>query len=559
MRRELEVEQIGPAASVTALGSRLTLSVILTAFVNPILFLLPMRFSNKLWLLLPALCGVLVLTSCDSVDFGNINEDNDAVNEPSTEGLLSGAMNRFFTLAGRNYHVRPLLYMQYMSQNVYTTEQRYGQSPQPWSGYYVQTLSNLQQVVDINTAEEVGPATRAYGAPVNQTGVAELMSVFIWKRLTNTWGPVPYTEALGAGDNLTVPYTDQETIYKDLIERAKAARDMLDPNVTNPTGPVGPTGDAIYGGDVTKWKKMANSLIMTMALQLSDKYPSPGGYAATAFSEALNHPAGVIEDIPAEMWYDHANTPGAENPFTVLRPADYNISEPFVEALTGEADNDIVPGPPVDAIGYSNDTYDARIDVYAGDPSLGGRPYGYATVPPEEEAGPYANVADVIFSDPSAPMPYLTAAYTYLNRAEAAVLGWTSEDPEEMFELGVEHSYQTVDYHYDDGSATSGTLQADGSAFAEERWDDAPPRQVIGEEKWAALFPQGFQAWSEWRRTGYPELIPAPEATNNGEIPRRYVYPSEEAGVNESNYNDALQLLTPSEDVNTSRFWWDIE
>lgn len=490
---------------------------------------------------LPVLCLALAFSACDSVGFGDINDDDDAVLNPNTEGLLAGGMNRFFTLAGRDYHTKPLLYVQYMSQNVYTDEQLYNESPAGWNGYYIQTLSNFREVVEVASAEEVDPLTLTYGAPINQAGVAELMSVLVWKRLTDTYGPVPYTEALGEGESLTVPYTDQEAIYRDLIARAQAARDMLNPSLA------GPTGDVVYGGDVEMWRQFANSLLLSMSMQLSNNYPESGGYAAQVFQEALGHSAGVIDEVGEEMWYEYANAPGAENPFALLRPADYDVSATFVDALNGQADE-------TGTLGYSNETYDHRLNVLVDDPTLEGRPYGLNAYP--ADAGPFTMVNSAIWS-PAAPLPFMTAAYTYLNRAEAAVRGWTSEDAEEMFTQGVMHSYATIDQHWDDGAISSGELDVDGSAFAEARWDDAEPLQVIGEEKWVALFPQGFEAWAEWRRTGYPELIPATDAVNDGSIPRRYLYPSEEAGVNAANYQAALQMLTPGQDSNTSRFWWD--
>jgi hypothetical protein len=427
-----------------------------------------------------------------------------------------------------------------MSQNVYTDEQRYNESPAPWSGYYVQTLSNLKEVKDLTTGE-VSPITREYGAPVNQRGVAELMSAFIMKRVTDTWGPVPYTQALGKEETITPNFTDQEEIYRDLIERVKNARDILD------TSKPGPTGDAVYGGDVAKWKKFANSFILTLTIQLTKKFPGSNGFAATEFKNALDHSAGVIEDVEDEMWYQHSNQPGALNPFSQLRGADYNISKPVTDAMSGQADQSTIT--------FSSTTYDERLDVYR-DTSIAGRPYGYANYP---DTSSYANISGQIWN-PSAPLPYMTAAYTYLNRAEAAQRGWTSESVEDMLEEGIEHSYATIDAHYDDGSSSSGLLQSDGSSYANQRWADAQnvgELQVIAEEKWVALFPMGFQAWSEWRRTGYPQLQPSPDPFNDGTIPRRYLYPAKEPGVNTQSYESGVQKLEPATDNNTSRFCLD--
>ncbi|MGD8428486.1 MAG: SusD/RagB family nutrient-binding outer membrane lipoprotein, partial [Balneolaceae bacterium] len=340
--------------------------------------------------------------------------------------------------------------------------------------------------------------------------------------------------------------TDQETIYKDLISRVKAARDMLDPNLA------GPTGDVVYGGDVAKWKKFANSFLLSLTMQLSKKYPGASGFAATEFNAALSDPAGVIEDIADDAWYQYANAPGALNPFSQLRGSDYQMSMPFTDALRGQADGSTIT--------YSNSTYDERLNVFAADTSLNGRPYGLDKYNGSEK---FTSISSVI-RDPDAPLPYLTAAYTYLNRAEAAERGWTSENAQTMFTNGVMASYATVDAHWDDGDPTTGMLQSDGSAFAANRIMDAGSAgggmmQVIDEEKWVALFPMGFQAWSEWRRTGVPGLIPSQDAVNDGSIPTRLVYPTAESGVNSESYNAGVGKLTPASDSNTSKFWWEMQ
>ncbi len=495
-------------------------------------------------LLVPIFLCIFAVSSCDSVDFGDINTDDDAPQEANAEGLMAGAMNSYFTLVG-SAHINPQLYVQYQTQSVYTQEMRYAESPKPWSPYYSGILSNLSQVKDLTTGE-VAPVTLEYGSAANQKGVAMIMSGLVWKRITDTWGPAPFAEALQAESNKAPAYTGQETIYKSVIDSIKAGRDMINP------GEAGPTGDVVYGGDVAKWQRLANSLILSMSLQMSSADET---YAETQFNDALTHSAGVIETVAQEAWYDHANASGATNPFTVYRGADYYLAEPFTDALQGTTPND-------SSIAYSNDSFDARLNVLSTDPSASGAPYG------QNNSGVSGPSISGAVSSADSPLPVFTAAYTYLNRAEAKEMGWTSaaDEPqttEQLLTAGIEASYASMDDHWDDGSASSGNLQSDGSNFAADRIADAANAsggimQVIGEEKWAALFTDGFTAWAEWRRTGYPGLVPAPDASNDGNIPRRYVYPSTEAGVNTQAYENGVGMLTPGEDSNTSRFWWDL-
>lgn len=496
-------------------------------------------------------CCTLIIVACDAVDFGDINQDEEAPQKANVEGLMAGAMNQYFTQVGSE-HMYPILYVQYQTQSLYTSQMRYSETAQPWENYYSGVLSNFHRIYEITTAEKVSGIVRSFGAPRNQAAVAEIMSAVVWKRITDTWGPVPYEQALSAEENKTPEYTDQEKIYKNLVSRLKSARDMLD------ISKAGPTGDVLYGGDVMKWKKFSNSLLLQMTMQLSKRYPSPNGYVATEFRKALNHSAGVIDELPEEAWYDYRNTPGATNPFTAYRGEDFFLSEPLTDALQGKTPQD-------SSIIYSNSINDNRLNLLSTSPSEKGAPYG------EDNNGLSGPSISESVSGAGADLHYMTAAYTFLNRAEAAELGWTSEDSGNMLRMGIEKSYESFDAHWDTGNDqfetglpdfSSGKLKSDGSSFATQRINDAASvgmLQVIGEEKWVALFPNGFDAWAEWRRTGYPGLKPAPDAVNDGKIPRRYIYPGTEAGVNTQSYKDGVSKLSPSEDSNTSRFWWDID
>ncbi|GAA5521839.1 hypothetical protein Asal01_01784 [Fodinibius salicampi] len=525
-----------------------------------------MLTMKKLRLLPIFLCILTVtLVSCDSVDFGDINQDDDVPQEANVEGLLAGGMNQFFTNWGRAYFNNPTLYVQYQAQSTYTTEMTYGENQYPWTDYYSGVLSNFKEVYEITTAEEIPSTVPGFGHPDNQAAVAEIMSALVFKRVTDTWGPIPYSngdgsvgEALRGLDNTTPAYSNQQTIYQNLIERVKAARDMIDPDA------MGPTGDVLYGGEMEKWQKFANSFILQLAIQLSDT--ESADFAAQEFAAALNHEAGVIETVANEAWYDYQNSPGATNPLSQNRGSDYVLADSFTDALMGDTNDD-------STIVYSNTTYDDRLNVLSSEPSSSGGAYGIAGI-----VNSGASISSAV-ADAGSDLPYMTAAYTYLNRAEAAELGWTNESAADMLTNGIMMSYESVDTHWDENDA----LDSDGSDFAAQRLVDAATadggmEQVIAEEKWVALFPMGFDAWSEWRRTndnmdwgnnrggdypytatGYPGLYPAVDATNGGEIPSRYIYPSAEEGTNSQSYQAGVSSLTPGEDNNTSNFWWDVE
>jgi len=476
---------------------------------------------------------LILLSACSNVDFGNINQNTNGASKINASSALAGAMMNFATITGRNYLTKPTLYVQYQSQVTYTDEMRYSEAPASWYAYYVQTLSNLQQVIDINSdPAKQTVILQSQGFAANQIGVAMIMKAVIAKRLTDTYGDVPFSEALDPS-NVTPAYDSQESIYNAIIANVKAARDMLD------ASKLGPTGDIIYGGDVTKWKKFANSFLLQVTLQLSKKFPSPTGMAATEFKSALSDPAGVIETVGDEAWFSYQDLIGFRNPWNRNRTTDYYLSQEFTDALKGNTGLNPT----------SNRTPDSRMSVYATN-NNDGVPYGHKN---GSGAGKSQMSTDNYWNDTS-PLPFMTASYTFLNRADAAAMGWTTEDAATMLRSGIEMSFTTLESH------TGITIAADGPAYATARLADATTvgmNKVISEEKWISLFPSGFDAWDEWRRTEIPTLVPAVDFLNSGVIPRRYTYPLEESSLNATNYESGVNALSPATDNNSSKVWWD--
>jgi hypothetical protein len=225
------------------------------------------------------------------------------------------------------------------------------------------------------------------------------------------------------------------------------------------------------------------------------------------------------------------------------------LSREFTNSLSGQVV--IVAGEPFASYKpSSNTTFDSRLKVYADDFTKPGVPYGYNL---GSGAGA-SSVSNANYWNNTTPLPMMTASYTFLNRAHAAQLGWTAESATAMLTEGIVKSYQTLDSHF----GTS--ISADAAAYAAARVVDAGTfgnMQVIAEEKWVSLFGQGFDAWTEWRLTGYPDLLPATDYFNDGQIPRRYLYPTEESTLNNSMYMEGVGSLSPAADKNSSRVWWD--
>ena len=488
--------------------------------------------------------SVLLATSfvaCDTVDFGDINKNTNGPSDPYTSGLLASAIMNYSNITGGNYLFRPSLYVQWQSQVTYTAQMRYAANAASWYRYYVTQLSNLQEVINYcsDPANEFDIALLDQGSINNQIGVSKIFQAIIFKRLTDTYGDIPFSEALNPQEHIIQNYDNQEMIYKGVIDMLKEGRGMLEP------GKKGPTGDIIYGGDVTKWRSLVNSIILQASLQLSKKYPAAGGYAAIEFNAALND--GVITSVDEEAWFRYDEESGYNSPWFAHRPTDFFLSKEFTDALNGKPDLNPT----------SNHTKDLRLLVY-GTNDNDGVPYGYI----DGSGGASAQMSTDHYWAAEATIPFMTASYTFLNRADAANLGWTDETAKLLLQKGIEMSYETLSFQKEITEIDGVDFVDYGKTkYANERLNDADGvgmATVIAEEKWVSLFPSAFDAWAEWRRTNIPALVPATDYLNDGKIPRRYNYPAEEATLNGDGYKQGVNALTPADDNISSKFWWDL-
>ncbi|MDG2431955.1 SusD/RagB family nutrient-binding outer membrane lipoprotein, partial [Flavobacterium sp.] len=280
--------------------------------------------------ILTTLSAALLFASCDTVDFGDTNQNINGPSKIDPAGLMTGAILDYSNNAGRIYATNPTLYVQYQTQNVYLDETRYSDVAQDWSEYYVRAFGNLNILINfLNVPANVTPTVLSQGSLNNQLGVAKIMKAIVTKRITDMYGDIPYTEA-GAGlDFLNPKYDTQEFVYKAMIADLKSGRDMLNSAQT------APKGDVLYSGNVSKWKKLANSVLLQATLQLSKRYPLASGYSAVEFNSALSNAAGVITTVADEPWFKYITADGVSNPYFASRPADYDVTSEFAQSLKG--------------------------------------------------------------------------------------------------------------------------------------------------------------------------------------------------------------------------------
>lgn len=455
-----------------------------------------------------------LLSSCETVDFGDENINPNQPSKASTAALLTSAMR---SLPGHISETNGNMWVQYISQVTYTEGSRYSTTQWSYDGWYAGALKDIQEVIDLNT-EDAASYTNG-GTTANQIAVAKILKAYYIQFITDTWGMVPFSEALLGVDNIAPAFDSQEAIYLasfDLIDEALAS--------INSSGTL--NGDILFGGNMGDWKKFANTLKLTMAMRIADADPAT---AQAKFNEARS---GAIASVSENINYPYLTEDTNDNPWQdrFETREDFALSDVFVNHLSG--------------------MNDPRLAEYAELPASGGDytgiPYGVEN-PNVLQADVSFIDSDVIYDGTQKGGAIFTYAQVAFSIAEAAQRGWTSDSVEDWYNAGIQAS---MDQWGVDADAASAYL-----AQASVQFDSTKAMEQIATEKWVSLYLQGFEAWSEWRRLDYPQLSPAPDALSGTGIPVRYGYSANTAALNEANYNAAVSAQ--GADNQDTKLWWD--
>lgn len=497
-------------------------------------------------------------------DFGTTNNNPNSVTSPITSALLTNALITLGPVSqgvGSNVGVRAGLYCQYTSETQYTDVSLYSlpiaESGVLYSGTGTGTappgpLMDLKVIMNRNSDPVIAPSVSVYGSNANQIAVAKILSSYYYWVTTDCWGDVPYSEALQGAANLFPKYDLQLDIYKGLFKDLKDAVAGFDGGATV-------KGDIVYNGNIASWKKFANSLRLVMAMRLSKQYPNAGELAATEFAAALAPSQGGVITTNAENFrIDYAgggtvyNHPWFDEYVTRVRD-DYALSKTMADCLAGLGDT--------------------RRSVFGtpGTPFPYGLTRDLALTFTSSVTNNYSRVLEANKRLVGSPVVVLGASTVLLAQAEAAQRGWTGGSAQALYEAGVTASFSewglTVPAGYFTGAASftsGGGVPAIGQAPAP--YDAIPANQGaptptalsrIHLQRWLAGYPNGTEGWSEWRRTGVPDLKPTRFATNSGNgIPRRFMYGPSEYSLNGTNLAAAIARLSGG-DVAQARVWWD--
>jgi hypothetical protein len=464
---------------------------------------------------------LLSVTSCKK-DLLKINKNPNGSQTAQPDYLLTAATkatsDTYWGVA--NNMDASLLFVQYWSKIQYTDPDRYIYAStafeELWSTGYSKSIVNLNEIIKIGDAQ----------GNTNYKGVALVLRSWTFSLLTEAYGNIPYKQATNIDQYLTPAYDTQKDVYFALLDDLKAAQTALDPSGK------AIAGDVIYSNNIASWKKFANSLRLRIALRIADREPAKAKQVLADIQAEGGSYISSNAETAQLVYLDSPNQNPVSNLFDTRD--DYRISKTIVDKLFALND-------PRLSI-YAAKTQDPTPQTYVGLPNglLVGDASNYGFTKPSKP-GTY-------FRAPHAPAVILSYAESLFDRAEAAARGFTTEDAASLYSQAITAALT----QYSIASADIATYIAQPAV----QYDASNYKKSIGEQKWLALFGQGLEGWTEWRRLDYPQLQPAVAGTLNGKIPVRFIYPGTEQSLNKTNYQSAV--AAQGADALTTKLWFDV-
>jgi len=460
----------------------------------------------------------LFAVSC-SEDYLDINTDP---NNPSSvvPSLVLPVAQSYSAHIQENYYGQNKLgnYMIYTWSQSYgyafiTTEFVYNVTPLFYDEIFNQTYSKaLKQYNELLSYE--GDEYGYYHA------IAIIMKCFHFQLMVDTYGDVPYFEALGRSENPTPAYDDAQTIYLDLISQLTRAINIINElSVNSEIEAVLPLNDdAMFGGDMNLWKSFANTVKLRILVRMSDLNDQQA-FIKTAFDEINSEASGFVnQDVKVQLGY--INEQSKMNPKW----------ERFGKDVQGNNtwDNDATCATQY-VIDVLTATSDPRIDFIYEEPASGHLGVEQGVV--DENSGPenVSNMGPGILRSPSQAAVLHTAAECFFNQAEAALKGLMPGDAKSLYEQGIQASFDYLGA----GDATSYFSQNIDLVG----WEASPDKlEAIITQKWIATNSiDALQSWFDYSRTGYPTNLPISTLATTSDRPVRLAYPSSELSTNAAN------------------------
>ncbi len=508
-----------------------------------------------------AVMGVLALQACDKgFEEMNVNPDASPVVEPEymfSKALLDGISGGYGTTTATYYSTSVVCaggaiqhFATYKDVPGLGDKYYWQQGSYPYAFFENSYPGAVNEITTVVQALEKDPA-----ASGNKLSIARIWRVYIMHRLTDLYGDIPYTDAIKGytDNNFTPAYDQQSAIYPNMLKELEDAANALSLNAGVSTFGA---GDFIYKGNAAQWKKFAYSLMLRLAMRLTK---IDAATAQTWVGKAIT--GGVITTEADVAYMKYADGPQTYN----QNPASYDmLSNNFASADgTSNTEGGKYAKTFIDFLKTNNDP---RLPVIAV-VWQGGQPNNSPAVQKGMPNGLLGKPADFIsYSEPnpatilqkSAPYVIMSGGEMNLLLAEAAARGWYAGDISAAFAAGITVSMHNWALFGGAGVISNENINTyltahpfNNSGTLEDKLNQ------IHTQMWVTLFLDEQEGWSNWRRTGFPALVPVniPGNITNGTIPRRLIYPPSEESVNSANFQKAVDRQGPNDFV--TRVWWD--
>ena len=485
-------------------------------------------------LLLMVIIAAAGLSGCKK--FLDVNENPNNPDSAAPNLLLPASQAAIGQIVGNFFQIYGNIWAQYWTQNPTSSQYRsidqYNPAAtafdRPWLILYRNALINADLI------------TKAQGSSLEYTrGIAYLMKAYAFQLTTDAFGDVPINEALQPSVFRAPKYDAQSVVYDSVFHYIDQGMALI--SVDNSASPG--AQDMVFQGNMDSWKAFANTLKLRAYLRLtyvdaakaeagvralyatnptfltvdaSIKYSSTGGNENPLYNEmaspVLNKVQNLVASSTAVNHFDDINNPADNNDPRLAKFYDL-----FVTDVDAKTERSIVQGS------YNSNT---GKQVSPPSPLVGGRASNTASA--------------------TAPVKLMSAAESYFLQAEAVARGWATGTVATLYAQGIQASFTAVGA----GSATAYIAAAPDGSAALVGGMQAQIKAIITQKYYAMCGFQGFEAWTEWRRTGYPDFFVQSAASiiGAGRMPLRMIYPSTEATSNK-NFPGLQTIYTP--------VWWD--
>lgn len=474
-----------------------------------------MKMKKIVYLFIASLA--LSTTSCDK-DFEEINITPNSSLTTDPNLLLAGAI-----IANQNavYNAQigadmGLCWAQHWSKVQYNDEERY--IPRR------ALMNSLYSVLYTSVINEAKAAYTIAGEEgnTNLQAAALILQANAFQILTDVYGPVPFSEVAVPG-NVKPVFDSEEVVYDGILAMLDEAEMLL----ADGTGEFTTTADLLYGGDFSKWRKFGASLKLKALMRISSKR-SVGVEVQALVDSGLLFSSNADT---AQLIYTAAQ-PDA-NPIyeTVVNGGrtEYKVSSVLINALAG--------------------TTDPRLAVYA---KVNKDDLYVGNIPGQENSGSYDAFSSPgdFYLNPTLPGIMLSHAQVKFLLAEAANKGFIAG--------GIDQAriyyFEAIRANMAVNGVSSAAADLYVAAASNNFTTTAQGNERIGYQTWLALYGQGIEAWTEWRRTGFPALSPVVDAAIN-QIPSRFYYSTNSQNTNNENYTAASASLSNGDSM-LSKVWW---